>query len=304
MGGRGSGRKSKYDVCIVDACDRPHLSSGYCRAHYDRWRRCGKNHNHPSMQSPIREIKEGAICECNWCDKPVYCRGYCKLHYQRLKNNRPLFNEFPKGEIGGKWCFRCEEFHPIESFYISSECKAHVNKVQKTYRENNPDFYDTNRAARSRASRKWSSKSYHTDPIYQKAALIRNRIGKAYIQYAETGRIRENVKHSVGEVGYIPFGAILKHLGECPGEYGLGPGKYTIDHLVPLRELNLLTPIGYAIAVHPYNHTWMLWEVNYKKMKDWDMDAYGAICEDLGLLNFDINETKKILKENMEKRKK
>lgn len=75
--------------CVVDGCDRQaETKRGWCRAHYNRWRRTGE-----VGQGDIREwvaIDPAATCSVDGCDSPVVSREWCNRHYKQWLNRKPF----------------------------------------------------------------------------------------------------------------------------------------------------------------------------------------------------------------------
>lgn len=260
-------------------------------------------------------------CSIYGCNKNTIARGYCKGHYQnyrrygdaRFKNKQDVL---VNGRVKRK-CRNCEIIKPLSSFagrgIYCPQCKREKylesNKnANKKYRESNREilaekrreYYQENKEFVDKRSYEWRKgngeeywrdyhntyirNKYHTDPIYKEAQLIRKRVMQAYRKWEETGEFIQ----SKSKTKPINFEDVIKHLGPCPGEIGKKPGKWTIDHIIPLRSLNLLNPLEYKIAVHEWNHIWCKWEDNlgrhnYITDED-DMEIeilYNLIIEDI-----------------------
>lgn len=233
-----------------------------------------------------KQLREFAIKSSTRDGLQYWCRA-CTSDYAR--NHRPSVTYV--GEIGGKLCRRCGEWRPIDEFYSAprsrdghySRCASCCRPYYREYYHNNKEHVravrnawvtsDGGREKVNSISREWMRRNYHEDENFKMAHLIRTRLSNAYKKYINTG------EHRVSRSGDINFAAIFEAMGPCPGEYGRGAGKYTIDHKVPLRTLELNTELGWKIATHPDNHQWLSWNDNYDKMQDCDMDAYNTIIE-------------------------
>lgn len=67
--------------CSVLYCSAPVRSRGWCRTHYDRWKR----HGDPlALVRPRRHVVP-PTCSEDDCGKPVDARGLCSMHYRRLR---------------------------------------------------------------------------------------------------------------------------------------------------------------------------------------------------------------------------
>ena len=55
--------------CLIDGCLRPHEAKGYCRLHYQQWR---------------RENPDLPRCSVDGCEKVARAKELCVTHYTRL----------------------------------------------------------------------------------------------------------------------------------------------------------------------------------------------------------------------------
>lgn len=118
--------------CAIAGCDKKVLARGWCRSHYDRWRKhrdpeyvrerqtecsvegchgalkghglCNKHyqrlkaHGDP-LGGGVERVKLTGRCDVKGCDRPDAARGYCRLHYDRLiAHGDPLYEPGPKYE--------------------------------------------------------------------------------------------------------------------------------------------------------------------------------------------------------------
>lgn len=61
-------------TCSVEGCDKPVEARGWCKAHYNRWRRNG------TTELPLK-----AQCSVPGCERVVSARGWCITHYDRWR---------------------------------------------------------------------------------------------------------------------------------------------------------------------------------------------------------------------------
>ena len=61
-------------TCSVVGCEGKHFGRGYCRVHYERWKRNG---------DPLLLQRPGGVCSIEGCEKPVNARRMCRPHYRR-----------------------------------------------------------------------------------------------------------------------------------------------------------------------------------------------------------------------------
>jgi len=173
----------------------------------------------------------------------------------------------------------CAEHHRENAERISKYQKEYYERNKEALADQQKEYYQRYKEeikkkreryfAQILASRMWMSRHYHNDEIFRLAHLIRDRTGKAIRDWLKTGNVRQCVKYKRGEIGYIDFPAIIAHLGEPPGEIGIGRDKYTLDHIIPLRWLRLHDdPIEYAIGAHYLNCRYLLFGENYNRQFD------------------------------------
>lgn len=88
-----SGRPPEKFGCLVNGCARKHYGSGYCRAHFYRWKRNGNpgpaKVQHPRGRNGIARV---GPCAVDGCSRSIQSRGLCNGHYLRL---------LTKGDVGG-----------------------------------------------------------------------------------------------------------------------------------------------------------------------------------------------------------
>lgn len=67
--------------CQVPDCSSPVRSRGWCRTHYDRWKR----HGDPLALIRPRRHDVPPTCSEENCGKPVDARDLCSMHYRRWR---------------------------------------------------------------------------------------------------------------------------------------------------------------------------------------------------------------------------
>lgn len=86
--------------CIVEICNRPAKSHGYCNSHNERLRKKGSLDE--TVPIRIRE-KRGKTCLVEGCGREHKANGYCGAHVKRLKDwgdvreNIPLRDHLSRG---------------------------------------------------------------------------------------------------------------------------------------------------------------------------------------------------------------
>lgn len=88
--------------CSVDGCSRPHRARGYCKSHYERWRRgCTEN----EIETPIGELEDTRDhslpdeCSLEGCARDYYARHLCERHYAQ-KRKYGVSEEWLEEHIG------------------------------------------------------------------------------------------------------------------------------------------------------------------------------------------------------------
>lgn len=65
----------------MDGCGSKHFGRGYCRTHYERWKRNGD----------VQLRKASGPCSVDGCDRRRWARGLCRPHYRRfMKHGDPV----------------------------------------------------------------------------------------------------------------------------------------------------------------------------------------------------------------------
>jgi len=69
-------------TCSIEGCDGEYKNLGYCKRHYQRFKRYG---------DPLKTFKtangEHKGCKVEGCDGKHMGFGYCQKHYYRFKNH-------------------------------------------------------------------------------------------------------------------------------------------------------------------------------------------------------------------------
>lgn len=75
-------REDPPPTCTLKGCPRPYVAKGYCRLHYDRWRRTGD----VGSLDPFYVYNRPPACQLEGCKRPQATKGWCKLHYGRIRH--------------------------------------------------------------------------------------------------------------------------------------------------------------------------------------------------------------------------
>lgn len=85
-------------VCVVDDCDKPVRSRGWCQKHYLRW----YNYGEPEPKNLLRQTPGFGVCAIEGCDSAgTLIRGWCLKHYQRWQTHGdPLVSLIDREQTG------------------------------------------------------------------------------------------------------------------------------------------------------------------------------------------------------------
>lgn len=79
---------TKTRLCTVVGCGEKHVSQGYCRTHYYRFKRYGN----PLEVRQIQSKNGDGSCRVKECSRKHYAKGYCKYHHHRWETyGDPLY---------------------------------------------------------------------------------------------------------------------------------------------------------------------------------------------------------------------
>lgn len=109
----------KPDACTIEGCERPVHGRGLCGAHWNRQHR----HGHPLGGGPDRQ-RSTEICTADGCERPYLALGFCGPHYKahRLATN-PEYRD-RKNAAWRKW---------------AAENAEYVRDQKKAWSEANPE---------------------------------------------------------------------------------------------------------------------------------------------------------------------
>lgn len=111
----------------MQGCGSRVLARGWCRRHYEAWRRTGSPEN----------IRTGpGICSERGCKRNTVGRGLCRYHYDRLW--RAARADMHRQAKAGRICAFCQGPIPIErrakAIYCSVRCKERSSASPRQWR--------------------------------------------------------------------------------------------------------------------------------------------------------------------------
>ena len=179
----------------------------------------------------------------NTCE---YCkRNFCGHIDQRFCNflcQRKHYNRRP--EIREKYRLRMKEYrknHPEwrEKHRVQ---QAKYKEKRKNYRKEY--FQRPEVKAKLREKARWKRKN---DPKYVVAERLRKSLRHALTNYSDTGKIKSSRKYGIN------WERVIEHLKPFPKNMK----NYEIDHIIPLRALNLRNQKDIKRAFSPQNLQWL-----------------------------------------------
>lgn len=105
-------------TCMVENCPRTHYASGYCNAHWRRWRRSG-DPGPAEINTPRR-----GTCSFDGCDRDHSAKGFCNSHYSQHRKGRSLrplndrVNPRLRDANGRKRCSTCKQWKELAAFKV------------------------------------------------------------------------------------------------------------------------------------------------------------------------------------------
>lgn len=81
-------KKSEFDTCTVENCDKKFHARGMCGGHYSRWAKTGVMGGKLQGRDPSRG------CSFEGCENPYRCGGYCHAHYEMKRKGKELVPTF------------------------------------------------------------------------------------------------------------------------------------------------------------------------------------------------------------------
>jgi hypothetical protein len=152
-------------TCTVESCDKKHFGIGYCKMHYERFKRNGHTDKvrmvHPKKctvedcnnefkgqgrsglcrehyllntkdKKYTKETKHGrpkneSKCKVENCVKNYYCLGYCRAHYLKFKKYDDPLKIIHKTTHGES----CAFLGCLEPYYLNDYCQKHYWRNQR-----------------------------------------------------------------------------------------------------------------------------------------------------------------------------
>lgn len=117
-------------ICSVADCESSVLARGWCRLHYDSWRRLG------DPLAAKRYMRQGDSCSVEGCSAAARVKGYCRLHYKRVLVHGTPLPRF-RGEVvdGRRICPRCKVDRPLSEWGAAAYCKPCICDHVRGYYE-------------------------------------------------------------------------------------------------------------------------------------------------------------------------
>jgi hypothetical protein len=115
-------------ACSIKGCDGALIAKGFCRKHYERFRR----HGDPLF---TREVQKGKPCVIPGCGEPIVARGYCSNHYGRWRRNGdPQKTSLDRDDDNGRFLSsseKCKAAGCTGRKYAKGYCQNHYYRFWK-----------------------------------------------------------------------------------------------------------------------------------------------------------------------------
>ena len=117
--------------CAIEGCGRPYSAKGYCKYHYEKFRK----HGDPLASKPRKETpplearssrKENPICSIGGCNNPVQARGWCSKHYKRWEEHGDPMANFSRVRD------ECSVGGCSEPAHAKGYCLVHYSRWKRT----------------------------------------------------------------------------------------------------------------------------------------------------------------------------
>jgi hypothetical protein len=216
------------------------------------------------------------LCLVDGCGLNALCKNYCNRHYRRFHagTDPAVYKRSPAGSLT---CIHGhDKTYDKNNKLICKTCITNSSRKQSIKRK----VVDRVNKIRNQDGKLqfneylkiYNKERYDNSEQNKRVVLIRSRIHHALVKYIDLGLF---VRSGCVKNGWsINYENIINHLFNeliIPKDFnsvGYGMKGYSIDHIVPLRSLDLMDELEWSIAVHPLNHRWMLNSDNYKRI--WD----------------------------------
>ena len=116
--------------CSVDGCGRPYSAKGYCKYHYEKFRKYGdplasKPRGGRVLYGVRNSRKKNPVCSIKGCEKSVQARGWCSMHYKRWEEHGdPLANFTRVREV-------CSIEGCSEPAHAKGYCQVHYDRWRR-----------------------------------------------------------------------------------------------------------------------------------------------------------------------------
>jgi hypothetical protein len=114
-------------ICKVEGCGKKLYGLGYCRSHYDAYKRYGK----PELMRQVNR-KPPELCTYPGCNKKHLAKGLCATHYYQAKRS---------GKIGFSPCTVNECKNPLYAKGFCSKHYALAHRNGKPEKKSHPCKY-------------------------------------------------------------------------------------------------------------------------------------------------------------------
>lgn len=207
--------------CVIDGCERPQSAKGWCSAHYSRWKR------HGAPEAPLTRQHQGQ-CEAPGCDLPAKTGQLCGTHnsMKRRTGRVDLPRRWVQAPLGGS-CWECGslDLMPGSRRFCSARCQV------LNWRRKREVVLD-------------SIQCVDCGATYSIATESGKRKRRSDMHRCETCRRRKTFR-VFGRTTHVSVGELRRRLGNVCGICGMSvdynlrsphPGAPSVDHIIPLSR--------------------------------------------------------------------
>lgn len=248
-------------TCSVTECNSVAACRGWCRKHYQRWRK------HGDPETSIVELRP-KVCVIEGCDRPVNGHGLCGAHYNRnMRHGSPTGG----GPERGKQDDECKVLGCAKKPKARNLCPTHWKQwrsiVDPTYKEkrkaewerwyadnrervaaNNARYSAANRSHKNAQLREWKAENPWHGSFYSYTKRRR--------KYGHPDLIVDMVDPNVVFARDNGFCMICGELIDRTIPFP-EPWSFTIDHVIPVVN---------PVSEHSYANTQAShWDCNRRK---------------------------------------
>ena len=144
--------------------------------------------------------------------------------------------------------------------FCNSNCQMQFWRQTAQYKSTAAKYFQDNKAALQSKRTKLHRERYKTDIQYRLKDVLRSRLLKAFKKNSKSGSAIKDLNCSIEE--FKKYLESKFQPGMSWDNYGKGKDKWNIDHILPLKDFNLLNPLEVSRACC-YTNLQPIWELDH-----------------------------------------